>query len=320
MNNERGQEVLSDRSATGKARPWASKKLNNTYMALAYDNINVKKAERLRDCAEVLVFRRLEGDGMKLHSMNSCRVRLCPVCGWRRSLKIFANVSKVMEGMKTEKTYAFVFLTLTVRNCRGEELGQTITDMMAAWQRMTQTKWFRNTVKGTYRGLEVTHNVDDTSTSYDTYHPHFHCVLAVNKTYLTDPKQYMSHDGWVEMWQKANRFDYKPMVNVKRVKGDTAKAVAEVAKYTVKDGDIIIADDWDLTIETVRILDAALADRRLVSFGGKMREWHKKLNLQDEMSGDLVNVDGEKPSGEAGAGLITFAWNVGYNQYFRQGM
>ena len=42
------------------------------------------------------------------------------------------------------------------------------------------------------------------------------------------------------------RLDYMPQVNVKRVKGNTAEAVTEVAKYSAKDSDYVIEKDLDL--------------------------------------------------------------------------
>lgn len=71
-----------------------------------------------------------------------------------------------------------------------------------------------------------------------------------------------------------------PQVNVKRVKGNTAEAVAEVAKYSAKDSDYVIEKDLDLSMNVVETLDYALQRRRLVSFSGIMKEWHKKLILK----------------------------------------
>lgn len=112
------------------------------------------------------------------------------------------------------------------------------------------------------------------------------------------------------------RIDYDPVVNVKRVKGDTAKAVAEAAKYSVKASDIIIPDDWDLTVDALRTLDAALHQRRLVAFGGRLKEVHAALKLDDTENGDLVHTSNQDISGE-GWKRISFAWYSGYRQYCR---
>ena len=74
----------------------------------------------------------------------------------------------------------------------------------------------------------------------------------------------------------------------KRFKWYYRRAVCETTKYTVKNEDYILSNNWQLTLESVATLDKALANRRLVAFGGVMKEWHKKLNLDDEIDGKLI--------------------------------
>jgi plasmid rolling circle replication initiator protein Rep len=88
-----------------------------------------------------------------------------------------------------------------------------------------------------------------------------------------------------------------------------------MAKYTVKDTDYIKPWDWELTVEIVRVLDKALNHRRLVAFGGVFKEWHKKLNLDDAVDGDLVHVDSESSEIDENVLILSYEWNVGYQQY-----
>lgn len=287
----------------------------NVQLSIAYDEIDKRKAERLRDCGNFLKFAIKEDGSKRLAHMDSCRVRLCPMCAWRRSLKVHAHTVQILDAMNDK--YAFVFLTLTVRNCDGSELSETIDQMMAAWQRLSQRKAFRTVVKGFYRGLEITHNVNPLSPAYDTYHPHFHVLLAVNKSYFKK-STYLSKDEWAALWQQSLKADYEPVIDVRRVKGTTSQAVAEAAKYTVKDADYIVSDDWDLTIDTVRILDKALENRRLVAYGGLMKEIHKQLNLDDEVDGDLVHVGDDAADVSDTEQTVSFFWHTGYSQYIRE--
>lgn len=331
------QDVLLDKSSTGRIRPWREKKIANQLLSVAYEDIDKNKAERLKKCATWLEF-----INNKLTNANFCRVRLCPMCSWRRGLKIFSHTSAIMNGLESEKSYGYVFLTLTVKNCDGDSLSSALDDMFSSWQRLSQLKAFKDVVKGWFRCLEVTHDMNqyithdmyydirhssrkayydtigvgigDKNPNFDKYHPHFHVILAVNKSYFTN--NYLKHSEWREMWRKASRLDYDPMVNVKRIKGNTCKAVAETAKYAVKDSDYIIPDDWNLTVNTVKILDSALDCRRLVAYGGKMKEWHKKLNLDDDLDGDLINITTEQETVNQNDDNKTYySWNVGYNQY-----
>jgi plasmid rolling circle replication initiator protein Rep len=119
------------------------------------------------------------------------------------------------------------------------------------------------------------------------------------------------------MWRDAMRLDYDPTVDVRIVKGNTAAAVAEVAKYAVKSKDYIIPDDWDLTQETVTLLDEVLSHRRFIGFGGIFKEVHRKLKLgEPEDDGDLVHIGGEAPS-EPSKDTVTFIWYSGYRQYIK---
>lgn len=307
-------EILTDKSATGRERPWREKKMANQLLALAYDKVNEKKASRLRDCGTFLAFNLREDGSKKLRTMSSCHVRLCPLCAWRRSLKVHAHTVQILDVMQGE--YAYVFLTLTVRNCAGNQLASELDKLMAAWNRFVGYKAVKTAVKGWYRGLEVTHNVNPLSSSYDTFHPHFHCLLAVNKSYFTS-RDYLKKSDWAQLWQRALHVDYEPVVDVRRVKGTTSAAVAEAAKYTVKDADYIRPDDWDLTVSTVKILDFALDGRRLVAYGGEMKEWHKKLNLDDEVDGDLINVGDDESKAALTDREVCYFWHTGYGQYIR---
>lgn len=307
-------EVLMDKSSTGRERPWREKKMANEALAEAYEPVNHRKAERLRSCGCFLSFSILEDGSKKLKHMDSCRVRLCPLCTWRRSLKVQAHTIAILNAMGDK--YAYVFLTLTVRNCTGAELSGTLDLMMDAWQRLSQRKQFRGVVKGWYRGMEVTHNTDRDSLFFDTYHPHFHCVLAVNKSYFK-AKTYVKQDEWAALWRQSLKIDYDPVVDVRRVKGCTAKAVAEATKYSTKEEDFIVPTDWELTVDTVRTLDAALDQRKLVAYGGIMKEFHKKLNLDDEETGDLINVDSEDSTAAPTERVESYFWNTGYRQYVR---
>lgn len=367
LDEETGEvlEILSDKSSTGKERPWRTHKVENQTVEECYRRLAngsgsseceywEKRADRLHDCGVHLWFNVYSdgngGEMMKVKHAESCRVRLCPLCTWRRSIKIQTHTRKILESMQAEKEYEYILVTLTVPNVTGAELSNKISDMMKAWNRFAGYKVFDKAVKGWYRGLEVTHNlqkykfkyikrngkkqrvtlVDDNGRPipnpfYDTYHPHFHCIFAVDKNNYFNGRDYIKRDEWLAMWQKAMKDPTITQVDVRKVKpkktdntgacfADTIiTAVCEVAKYTVKSGDYVLPWDWDMSCKSVEVLDKALANRRLVAYGGVMKDWHKKLNLDDEIDGDLIE-DGETPNGEVIREVCAF-WNVGYQQY-----
>lgn len=307
-------ETLVDVSKSGTIRPWQRKASDGRVLADFYQHINSSKAIRLRNCASFLDFLVSENGKKALVRANFCRVRLCPMCVWRRTLKIFVQTSKIMSELSKNDNYSYLFLTLTMKNCKSEDLSLAVDEMMKAWHKLFRYKRFNQAVRGFYRGFEITHNLNVTSDSYDTFHPHFHCILAVDKGYFKS-RYYLSQNDWTSLWAKALGVDYNPVVHVKRVKGNTAKAVAEIAKYAVKEEDYIIPDDTDMTLKTVELLDRVLDKRRFVSFGGIFKDVHKKLNLDDPEDGDLIRIDDEVDLPDYK--LVTYVWHSGYRQYVK---
>jgi plasmid rolling circle replication initiator protein Rep len=211
--------------------------------------------------------------------------------------------------------YAYLFLTLTVPNCAPEKLSQAITDVQKAWRVLIRHKRFKGAVRGFFKAIEVTRNANT-----NTYHPHLHVVLAVNKRYFTDDR-YISRDEWLSMWQKATKDDSITQVDIRRAKskknadGEQAvkalsSAVAEIAKYAVKSADYLINDDTRLTDEIVGVLVPALANRRLCSFGGVFEDVRKQLQLDDCEDGDLIHLDGEINS-DLAIQIYRYGWSAG---------
>ena len=314
-------EELFDKNKNGKEIDWKGKKLKNLELAESYKRLGLKKAYRVKECGTLLSFKKIEEDLKKLFKANFCKDRLCPMCSWRRSMKVFGQVSKVMDRALEDKEYRFLFLTLTVKNCTGEELSREIDKMFKSFELLFKRKEVKNIVIGYFRGLEVTHNLDKNSKDYDTYHPHFHIILMVNKSYFTQSVQYISQKKWTELWKDCLKADYTPIVNVKAFKTackeQTRKSICEVAKYTVKDNDYLV-EDIEMTDNTVSILNNALKGRRLIAFGKKFRKIHKELNLDDAEKGDLINTDVDDTIRQDVEEIIeNYKWNFGFKQYFK---
>ncbi len=313
-------EILQD-TKNGKEIDWRGKKLENLELAASYKRIGSNKYYRVLDCSTFLEWKYyFEINEKRLAKANFCKVRLCPMCSWRRSLKIFGQVSKVMDHVEENYNYKYIFLTLTVKNCYGEDLRDTLDLMTKAFNGMTRRKAFKQAIKGYFRSLEITYNKKE-----DTYHPHFHMILAVNDSYFKDTRIYLTQEKWTSLWKSCLKVDYTPIVDVRRIKEDDnkgfGKAVAETAKYTVKADDFLIKDEYGninitLTDEVVKTLDYALHRKRLTSFGFIFKEIHKKLNLDDAEDGRLEDSHIEESLRDDIAYLILrHQWNVGIKNY-----
>lgn len=316
-------QVLKDVNKQGNEVDWKGKKELSLLLAESYARLGQafkSKSERVGSCGDFLQFKEyIETLEKKLFKANLCKVRLCPMCSWRRSLKIFGQVSKVMDHLEENHDFRYLFLTLTVENPYKEDLDQTIKNMMKAFSKLSRRKEFKSSIKGYFRALEITFNKKDNS-----YHPHFHIILAVDSSYFNDRKQYLSQKDWTELWKSCLNVDYNPVVDIRAVKKNNKKEVAEVAKYTVKSDDFLIRDDNGeidkiITDEVVETLDIALTNKRLVSFGFIFKEIHNKLNLDDAIDGNLENTDNEEVEGIDGLNyvLVNYLFDKARRDYFK---
>lgn len=89
----------------------------------------------------------------------------------------------------------------------------------------------------TKKGLAI----GDLEPNYNTYNPHFHVVIVVNKSYFKDVKYYIYHERWLELWQLSTGDRAITQVNVKKAKANNLKEVYELAKYSAKDSDYLLS-------------------------------------------------------------------------------
>lgn len=291
--------------------------LSNIYGSLGY----YKRSDRVFFCGTQLDFRIPEdlSESPKLYRANFCKDRLCSMCAWRRSLKVFGQVSQVMD--KLQEDYLFVFVTLTLRNCAADELQDTVGKLQEAYKLFMLYKEPKQAFKGYFKSLEITRHPEHPKEI--EYHPHLHCIFAVNKRYFKG-KDYISYEKLRALWKQALGIDYDPQVDIRKVKenvtdeeGDTlGKAVAEVAKYAVKSDDYLQGSEEEMALGVRTFLDA-ISHRRLCSFGGIFKKVARELALDDMTDGDLVLTNGEKLRKDIGYLIVKYQWQIGYGYYRR---
>lgn len=209
---------MDDSSSTGKKRPWKRHKVTSRAIAASLRRIsNAKKgkrpelsrrAARMKRCGDYLVFADTVNTETgevtrKLRAAEFCRDRLCPMCQWRKSLVTFHQLSEIMDRVAGEHPDAVpLFLTLTVRNCASETLGETIALLLKSWSRMMNKAGRRKPWRvalGWFRALEITYNQET-----GEWHPHIHAIVLVRESYFdTAGTDYIDHDGWVAEWRWA---------------------------------------------------------------------------------------------------------------------
>lgn len=265
-----------------------------------------RRHEYVSRCGDYLEYHITERQA-RLHAANFCKDRLCPMCNWRRSLKIFGQVSRIMNQLEAGG-YVFLFLTLTVRNCPADELPGTVQALYDGWRKMYhKAPVFRQRVAGSFRSLEVTRNQKT-----GEFHPHLHVVLAVSPDYFAG-RNYMPQMAWAKLWRDCCGLDYNPVVDIRRIKSGAkglAGAVAEVTKYAVKSADFLCGTMADRVAYVTAFL-RALAGRRLCSYTGVFAKVRKQLALDDAENGDLLNVDGSDLRDDVAYMVVRYSWKSG---------
>jgi plasmid rolling circle replication initiator protein Rep len=250
---------------------YQGKKLDASKIAVYFDRFDGHKAKRLRICGSYFVFeeRRYEDrTERKIIEAKFCQLRLCPICSWRRSRKLYGEVMSII----TQPEFVdqkFVFLTLTVKNCEKESLKDELNRITRAFNKLTKDddSYFNLAFTGAFRAVEITYNKKT-----NMYHPHMHVLVSVGPDYFKKSnKHYMSHDRLMGLWREKCGLDYDPAVRIQKVMGDKSKQVAEVAKYTVKSTDMPNA-------AVAETLDKALHRVRLVSFCGLFKRVRNRLD------------------------------------------
>ena len=279
-----------------------------------------KRAENMKYCGSFLKFAKID-NRKKLLEANFCRVPLCPMCQWRKTLRVFFDTSKIIDKVeKRDENIKNIFLTLTVKNCILEDLNKTLDNIFDGWHDLMRSRALnpmvggeiRHIVKGWFRALEVEY---DNKTN--TFHPHFHAILNVDKGYFKG-KDYMTTAEWVQLWRKSARLDYDPICWVQKVKNNgTRKDIMELAKYTYKDAQILhktLSDDKKA--EVVKYLSGALHGRRLYAYGGVMKDVAAELKIKDVDKANLVKVDDDdKINTSVAKAVLTYRWSMGVSNY-----
>ena len=313
-------KVFKDKTENGKVRPWRERKIENVRYAEYLSILEFKRAHDVRGCGEVLRFRKI-GEHLKLYQTWFCKKRLCPLCNWRKSMKNSSQLKQIIaETVAREPKGRFLFLTLTVKNVySAEELKASLRSLTKAFNKLTRYKKVAKNLLGYLRSTEITVNERDSS-----YNQHLHVLVFVKSSYFKSKDNYLTQKEWTNLWQRALKVDYEPVVHVQAVKANQLKgtdslqaSAEETAKYEVKSADYMTADD-ERNLAVIKDLEFALAGTRQISYGGLLKQIKQDLKLEDAENGDLIHVGDEEYSKEQmeAAEEIVAKWDFKKQNYF----
>ncbi|HAP8735710.1 TPA: protein rep [Enterococcus faecium] len=244
-------------------------------MALGDGRISGKTLENMKACGSFMEFiATVDKEKKKMVHGMFCKNRFCPVCAYRKARKDSYMLSIMMEAIQAEKGYKYIFMTLTTPNVPADKLSAEIDRFNKALSKLFRRKRVTTSIKGYVRKLEITYNK-----SRNDYNPHFHLIMAVNKSYFTDKRYYIAQAEWLDMWRDVTGLDGINedgtdeicSLDVRKVNGyRQEKAVSEIAKYSAKDFEMTYSQD---VFDTFYF---AMKGRQLMTFNGVFKEYRKK--------------------------------------------
>lgn len=278
------------------------------------------RSQSVSYCGQSLSFGVKRDESKDLVEANFCRDRFCPMCMWRKHLKMTNQCHDVYRELFTRFPKSKLgLLTLALRNCAPEDLEDEMDRLMSAWNRMTQNRRWKSRIKGYFRSFEVTYNAES-----HTFHPHFHVILVFHDDYSKKSSLYMEQPDWIAYWRRSAQVDYDPTVNIKRIynrknkngKSNLIGAILETTKYVYKDKDIFNSSVPDEERDFIMFcLMKGLVNRRLHSFGGVLRSISRDLKLDELGEGDLVDLDGKEKDFKLYKRIYQYSWNYSDKKY-----
>jgi plasmid rolling circle replication initiator protein Rep len=306
---------LQDFTSFGKLRPWEVRREQTLGVAEAYREIGGRSEEHgkefarigglMQQCGTALEFAcatlfETEDQVRRLTTANFCRGRLCPMCNWRRSQKIGAELEQVVMAYQEQNPKsAMLMLTLTERNVAASDLGETINQMSKAFSRLRKRAEWLCAVKASFRSVEVT------CPRPGEFHPHTHILVFVDENYFAKTHDlYVPQAEWARLWRECRGLNYQPVVDVRRM-----KRVSEVAKYVTKAADYLTADEdgWSADPDTIAALHVALKSRRLIAWSRELGAIRKELGCSDD---DMEDGNTGFPPDYVVVFREVYRWNV----------
>jgi hypothetical protein len=216
-----------------------------------------------------------------------CGYWFCPLCELRRKsvLKRRAEVA-TKQLQKAIPSLRWVKLHLTVPNCEGDDLRETIDAMFEAFRSMVKSKAWPG--QGAIRCLEVTRGEEGTA------HPHLHVSIATKAGYFNG-QNYWSEDRWQQEWEKALGTKAGRYVKTQNAKDE--EEASDLVDYSQK------PPDEDEILWRMRAWKQMYNVRRVECYGAvKLPPSRiKKAPVAEE------SPIGEKPKNRID--VVTYSWN-----------
>lgn len=260
---------------------WREKKRKNLFIARKMCDAGFEdRGKRMMFCGTFLTRSKCPECGRStISSANLCRDRLCPTCGWRLSLRKFSEMCATLQSMTDINDYQAGFLTLTVKNCKPENLRYTIEKFSEDWNRFLAQRSIKPLLWGWARSLEITYN-----SKTKEFHPHYHVIVLTKNKYDQNFLQMF----FKIRWQASARLPYEPITDYRAIgakenaRADIdedrfVKAILETYKYSVKSDDV-----EQMPLDIFRQFVSAISGIRFCSYGGSIKKARRELGFKEK--------------------------------------
>lgn len=232
----------------------------------AIGNITQSRIDRVSGCSNhftAVADRTLQKS--KIVKAIRCKDKFCPVCQKIKSTKNALAIQTMYNYLKENTKLNYLFITLTAPNVKGEDLNNELISYSKSFERMIKVKKVAKINKGYIAKLEITYNAED-----DSYHPHYHVIMAVPNQYFKNMNYYIKRDEWLEIWQKAKRDKNITQVDVRKVQNKNddgiSSEVLELAKYMAK------SSDYFNSLDVFETYFNQTYKKRFMRYGGLFKE------------------------------------------------
>lgn len=227
----------------GNEKRWF-RQLSKEAIARGLDAIGrPEPALRIRNCC-TKIYKHVHENGSRFVA-HECGVSVCPDRERRDARRHAASVARrIARLMARHPGSQCLMLTLSVgRAVPAHRLKAAVGDLMRDFPKLMHSAPVKRAVFGWVRKVELARH----PTSW-LWNVHIHALLIVPTEYFRrESKLFLHQEKWALLWQKRRRLDYRPVVDVRAVKGVIApldeegrKSLREAVKYDTKPQSLVV--------------------------------------------------------------------------------
>ncbi|MGX7742340.1 protein rep [Rhodopseudomonas parapalustris] len=204
-----------------------------------------ERALALRNCCTRLVVHRYE-HGRVVQNLAECRDLVCPTAMRSRSRRLLHSTKAIIK-QYLEKNLVVQGLMVTLtggKTVPSHQLPQQVNALIRTYGELMRSVMVKRAVKAWVRAIELTYNPQT-----EEWNVHLHAIWFVDRReyFKRNSPIYISQEKLAARWQKLLRLDYRPVVDIRPLRGvksplgpEGEKSLCEILKYVLKPGSLVV--------------------------------------------------------------------------------